>query len=57
MGPALAIADAWGDPTWAAAFPEYAPDDRLQFVAVTDHRTTAGLADPDLRGPARPGVH
>ncbi len=48
MGPALRIADAWRDPAWQAAFPEYAPDDHLQFVAVTDHRTTAGWDDPDF---------
>lgn len=52
MGPALAIADAWRDPTWKAAFPEYAPDDHLQFVAITDHRTDAGWSDPDFQGSA-----
>ena len=51
MGPALAIADAWRDPTWTAAFPEYAPEDHLQFVAVTDHRTDAGWSDPDIDHP------
>lgn len=49
MGPALAIADAWGDPTWQAFVPDHAPTDRLDFVAVTDHRTTDGWADPDFR--------
>ncbi|MFZ5475249.1 MAG: CehA/McbA family metallohydrolase [Myxococcota bacterium] len=48
MGPALDIADAWRDPEWQAAFPQYAPDDHLQFVAVTDHRTDAGWSDPDF---------
>lgn len=48
MGPALDIADAWGDPVWAATFPEYAPGDQLDFVAVTDHRTDAGWSDPDF---------
>lgn len=51
MGPALAIADAWRDPTWQASFPAYAPDDHLQFIAVTDHRTTAGWEDPDFGHP------
>jgi len=48
MGPALDIAHAWSDPAWKAAFPEYAPGDQLDFVAVTDHRTDAGWADPDF---------
>lgn len=48
MGPALEIADAWGDPTWAAFVPGHAPTDRLDFIAVTDHRTTAGFADEDF---------
>lgn len=48
MAGALLIADAWRAPEWTAAFPDLAPDDHLQFVAVTDHRTTAGLTDPDF---------
>lgn len=47
MGPALDIAAAWSAPEWVAAFPEL-EGDHLDFVAVTDHRTTAGLADPDF---------
>ena len=47
MGPALDIADAYQDSAWTEAFPETARD-RLHFVAVTDHRTTAGLSDPDF---------
>lgn len=47
MGPALDIADAWGDPAWQA-FTGAAPTDRLDFVAVTDHRTDAGWTDPDF---------
>lgn len=52
MAGALAIADAWRAPEWQAANPDRSPDDHLQFVAVTDHRTTAGLADPDFAHPA-----
>lgn len=48
MAGALEIADAWRDDAWVAAYPELAPDDHLQFVAVTDHRTVAGHADPDF---------
>ena len=47
MGPALDIADAYGAPEWTAAFPETQAD-RLHFVAVTDHRTTAGLSDSEF---------
>ncbi len=48
LGQALDIADAWRAIEWTTAHPELAPDDHLQFVAVTDHRTTAGLSDPDF---------
>lgn len=51
MGPALAIADAWRDEVWTAANPDLSPDDHLQFIAVTDHRTVAGLSDPDYTHP------
>ncbi|MDP6931425.1 MAG: CehA/McbA family metallohydrolase [Myxococcota bacterium] len=47
MGPALDIADAYRDATWAEAFPETSQD-FLHFVAVTDHRTTDGHQDPDF---------
>ncbi|MEQ1569054.1 MAG: CehA/McbA family metallohydrolase [Myxococcota bacterium] len=49
MRGALDIAAAWADPAWVEAFPELAPTDHLQFVAVTDHRTTAGWDDPEFR--------
>ncbi len=42
---ALAIADAWREPVWVEAHPEYAGNS-LDFIAVTDHRTTEGLTDP-----------
>lgn len=48
MAGALAIADAWRAPDWVDVHPELSPDDHLQFVAVTDHRTDAGLSDPDF---------
>lgn len=51
MAGALAIADAWRGDAWVAANPDRSPDDHLQFVAVTDHRTTAGHADPDFTHP------
>lgn len=51
MAGALAIADAWRDPAWVGANPDLSPDDHLQFIAVTDHRTTAGLSDPDFGHP------
>jgi len=44
---ALAIADAWRQPTWTDAHPEYV-DNSLDFIAVTDHRTTEGIQDPDF---------
>lgn len=47
MGLALDIADAWRDPEWVAAFDPIG-EDHLHFVAVTDHRTVAGHADPDF---------
>jgi hypothetical protein len=43
----LAIADAWRADAWIAASPR-AADAHLDFVAITDHRTTAALADPEL---------
>lgn len=51
MAGALAIADAWRAPEWQVANPELSPDDHLQFVAVTDHRTTDGLRDPAFDHP------
>jgi hypothetical protein len=47
IGVALAIADAWRQPVWVDAHPEYA-DNGLDFIAVTDHRTTEGLQDPEF---------
>lgn len=47
----LRIADAWRDPAWVAANPDLAPDDHLQFVAITDHRTVVALTDPAFAHP------
>ena len=47
---ALAIADAYRDPAYLAIHPEHAGDG-LDFIAITDHRTDAALADPAFRHP------
>ncbi len=45
---ALIIADAWRDPVFTQANPG-SEDNGLDFVAVTDHRTDAAMADPDFK--------
>ena len=51
MREALQIADAWRDEAWTSANPGLSPDDHLQFIAVTDHRTVAGMSDPEFTHP------
>ncbi len=46
----LAIADAYRDPTYLARHPERGGDG-LDFIAVTDHRTLAGMSDPAFSHP------
>ncbi len=45
MPGALAVADAWRDSVWVDAHPDRAQD-YLDYIAITDHRTTAGHSDP-----------
>lgn len=47
----LAVVDAWRDPAWRQANPTRSIDDQLQFVALTDHRTVQGTADPAFAHP------
>lgn len=47
MRGSLDIADAWRDAPWLAANPAFVHD-HLHFVAITDHRTTAAVGDPDF---------
>lgn len=50
LGTAVAIADAYRDPVFLAAHPEW-EGDGLDFVAITDHRTDEHLSDPALDHP------
>lgn len=45
---AIAIADAFRDPTYLARYPERAGNG-LDFLAITDHRTDGALTDPDFQ--------
>ncbi len=47
MRGSLDIVGAWRDQAWLAKNPTLV-DDHLHFVAITDHRTTAGTADPEF---------
>ena len=48
VGPALRIAEYYDDPIFLQAFPEY-QGNALNFIALTDHRTTEGCFDPDFK--------
>lgn len=47
VGPALRIAEYYGDPVFQQTYPEYVSN-AMDFVALTDHRTVEGTYDLDF---------